>query len=109
MLEMDRATVEAAIEKYSARVGDLIGVSKKFVIDQRTNGIFAALTENPDPMHNDLIWAKAIGGTIVYGYLQVSMLTMVWKDIGMPISSDVAYTLNYRLNSARRRPQSRRG
>jgi hypothetical protein len=34
------------------------------------------------------------------------MLTMVWKDIGMPIySSDVAYT----LNKVRRCPQSRKG
>jgi acyl dehydratase len=104
MLGMDRASVEAAVEKYGRRVGDIIGVSKKFVIDQRTNDIFGALIENPDPMHNDPAWAKAspIGGTIVYGYLQVSLLTMVWKDIGMPIySSDVAYTLNYGLNKVR--------
>ncbi len=104
MLGMDRATVEAAIEKYGNRVGEVIGVSKKFVIDQRTNDIFGALTENPDPMHNDVHWAKAspIGSTIVYGYLQVSMLAMIWKDIGLPIySSDVAYTLNYGLNKVR--------
>ena len=104
MLGMDRATVEAAIEKYGKRVGEVIGVSKKFVIDQRTNDIFGALTENPDPMHNDVLWAKAspIGSTIVYGYLQVSMLAMIWKDIGLPIySSDVAYTLNYGLNKVR--------
>ena len=101
---MDRATVEAAIEKYGKRVGEVIGVSKKFVIDQRTNDIFGALTENPDPMHNDVLWAKAspIGSTIVYGYLQVSMLAMIWKDIGLPIYSlDVAYTLNYGLNKVR--------
>jgi acyl dehydratase len=104
MLGMDRATVEAAVEKYGKRVGEVIGVSKKFVIDQRTNDIFGTLIENLDPMHNDVAWSKAspIGGTIVYGYLQVSMLSMVWKDIGMPIySSDVAYTLNYGLNRVR--------
>jgi acyl dehydratase len=101
---MDRATIDAAIEKYSKRIGEIIGVSKKFVIDQRANDIFGALTENPDPMHNDVAWASSspIGSTIVYGFLQVAMIAMIWKDIGMPIyTSDAAYTLNYGLNKVR--------
>jgi acyl dehydratase len=101
---MDRETIDAAIEQYSKRIGHVIGVSKKFVIDQRINDIFGALTENPDPMHNDVAWAKSspFGGTIVYGYLQLAMAAMIWKDIGMPIyTSEEAYTLNYGLDKVR--------
>ena len=66
-------------------LGEVIGVSKKFVIDQRINDIFSAVIENLDPMHNDPGWANAspFGSTIVYGYLQLSLAAMIWKDIGM--------------------------
>jgi acyl dehydratase len=104
VVRMDRQTIDTAIEKYRELAGEIIGISKSFVIDQRTNDIFGALIENLDPMHNDVDWSKAspIGGTIVYGYFQVCLISMIWKDIGMPIySSDVAYTLNYGLNKVR--------
>jgi acyl dehydratase len=104
LVKMDRQAIDAAIEKYGARIGEIIGVSKTFVIDQRINDAFGALSENLDPMHNDVNWATAspIGGTIVYGYLQVSLVSMIWKDIGMPIyTSGAAYTLNYGLNRVR--------
>jgi acyl dehydratase len=104
LVVMDRRAIDAAIEKYGARTGEIIGISKTFVIDQRINDIFGALSENLDPMHNDVDWARSspIGGTIVYGYLQVSLVSMIWKDIGMPIyTSHVAYTLNYGLNKVR--------
>ena len=103
-VRMDRQTIGAAIEKYSKLSGEIIGISNSFTIDQRTNDIFGALIENLDPMHNDVDWSKAspIGGTIVYGYFQVCLISMIWKNIGMPIySSDVAYTLNYGLNKVR--------
>jgi|SRR5215472_2292087 len=104
LVRMDRQTIDAAIEKYSKRIGEVIGVSKTFVIDQRINDIFGAVIENLDPMHNDVQWARSspIGGTIVYGYFQVCLISMIWKNIGMPIySTDVAYTLNYGLNKVR--------
>jgi acyl dehydratase len=104
LVRMDRQIIDAAIEKYSKRISEVIGVSKTFVIDQRINDIFGAVIENLDPMHNDVQWARSspIGGTIVYGYFQVCLISMIWKDIGMPIySSDVAYTLNYGLNKVR--------
>ena len=104
VVRMDRQTIDAAIKKYRELSGEFIGTSKSFVIDQRTNDIFGALIENLDPMHNDVDWARAspIGSTIVYGYFQVCLISMIWKNIGMPIySSDVAYTLNYGLNKVR--------
>jgi acyl dehydratase len=103
-MRMDRETIDAAIEEYGKRIGEVIGVSKKFVIDQRINDIFGAVIENLDPMHNDPGWANAspFGSTIVYGYLQLSLAAMIWKDIGMPIyTSDKAYSLNYGLNRVR--------
>jgi acyl dehydratase len=99
LVRMDRQTIDAAIEKYSKRIGEVIGV-----IDQRINDIFGAVIENLDPMHNDEQWARSspIGSTIVYGYFQVCLISMIWKNIGMPIySNDVAYTLNYGLNKVR--------
>jgi len=74
-MRMDRETIDAAIEEY----GKL----------------------NLDPMYNDPGWANAspFGSTIVYGYLQLSLAAMIWKDIG--ITSDKAYSLNYGLNRVR--------
>ena len=42
MLGMDRATVEAAVEKYGKRVGEVIGVSKKFAPSTSAPMIFLA-------------------------------------------------------------------
>ena len=103
-MRMDRETIDAAIEEYGKRIGKVIGVSKKFVIDQQINDIFGAVIENLDPMHNDPGWANAspFGSTIVYGYLQLSLAAMIWKDMGIPIcTSDKAYSLNYGLNRVR--------
>jgi acyl dehydratase len=79
--EWTRQTIDAAINKYSELSGEIIGTSKSFVIDQRTNDIFGALIENLDPMHNDVDWARAspLGSTIVYGYFQVCLISMIWR------------------------------
>ena len=101
---MKRATVEEAIAFYSHKIGEVIGISEEFVIDQRLNDVFGEITENPDPMHNDKEWAEksSFGGTIVYGFLQLSLVSKIWKEIGMPIyTSDESYTLNYGVDRVR--------
>ena len=48
---MKREDVENAMREYEGKIGEVIGVSKKFVIDQKMNDIFGTIIENPDPMH----------------------------------------------------------
>ena len=47
LVRMDRQIIDAAIEKYSKRISEVIGVSKTFVIDQRINDIFGAVGPQP--------------------------------------------------------------
>lgn len=101
---MKRGTVEAAVEHFSAKIGHVIGVTKEFSIDQRMNDVFGALTGNPDPMHNDPEWAETspLGGPVIYGFLQSSLITGFWKELGMPlVTSDESYTFNYGLDRLR--------
>ena len=96
--------VERAVREYETRVGEVIGVSRDYVIDQKMNDIFGTIIENPDPMHNDPEWAaqSPLGGTVVYGFLQLALTTVIWKDIGMPlVTSDEAYALNYGVDRVR--------
>ena len=101
---MKREDVEAAEKQLSGKLGQVIGVTKEFIIDQRLNDVFGALTGNPDPMHNDPEWAETspLGGTVIYGFLQSSLITGFWKELGMPlVTSDESYTFNYGLDRLR--------
>jgi acyl dehydratase len=96
--------VESAVREYQRRIGEVIGVSKEYVIDQKMNDIFGTVIENPDPMHNDPDWAaqSPLGGTVVYGFLQLALTTVIWKDLGLPlVTSDEAYALNYGVDRVR--------
>ncbi len=96
--------VEAAVRQYQPRIGEVIGVSRDYVIDQKMNDIFGTIIENPDQMHNDPSWAaeSPLGGTVVYGFLQLSLTTVIWKELGLPlVTSDEAYALNYGVNRVR--------
>ena len=88
--------VERAVREYEPRVGQVIGESGEYVVDQKMNDIFGTVIENPDVMHNDPEWAaqSPLGGTVVYGFLQLALTTVIWKDLGMPlVTSDEAYAL----------------
>lgn len=101
---MKRELVEATIAEYSGRIGEVIGVTDEFVIDQQTNDAFGHLTDNPDPMHNDPEWARntPLGGTVVYGFLQASLISRFWKEIGMPlVTTDESYMFNYGIDRMR--------
>ncbi len=101
---MKREDVENAMREYEGKIGEVIGVSRKFVIDQKMNDIFGTIIENPDPMHNDPEWAAAspLGGTVVYGWLQLALTTVIWKDLGLPlVTSNEAYALSYGVDKVR--------
>lgn len=96
--------VERAVREYEPRVGQVIGESREYVIDQKMNDIFGTIIENPDQMHNDPEWAAGspLGGTVVYGFLQLALTTVIWKDLGLPlVTSEEAYALNYGVDRVR--------
>ena len=94
------------IGEYKRRVGEEIGVSEWFPIEQVSTDVFGAVTHNLDPMHNDPEWAREQGpwgGTVAHGFLVLSLvLSKCWKEIGLPIySTDRMYAVNYGLDRVR--------
>jgi acyl dehydratase len=86
--------------------GQEIGVSDWLTIDQDMITRFGHLTRDIDPLHLDPEWAKAngpFGGTTAYGFLTMSMLSyllrdMLEKDLR---SVDMGLFLNYGFEKLR--------
>lgn len=77
--------------------GEELGASNWFEIDQRRVDKFADLTEDYQWIHVDVDRAAAeLGGTIVHGFLTMSLLTRlsqeIWRVEG--ISRQIYYGLN---------------
>lgn len=83
-------------------IGTELGVSRWITLGQEDNDLFARATRDPDPLHIDPDWARRegpFGGTIIFGFLTLGMLTHLANDIGLPRGSK--YQLNYGLNRVR--------
>jgi acyl dehydratase len=90
------------------RVGQPIGSSDWFLIDQRRIDAFAEATADPDPMHIDPVWCAAnspFKTTIAFGFLTVSLLThLSHRAIGWLNSTSAdegGYALNYGFDRLR--------
>ena len=90
------------------RIGEEIGVSPWFLIDQARIDAFAEATVDPDPMHVDPAWCAAhspFKTTIAFGFLTVSLLTHLSHQAIGWISSTHAdnggYALNYGFDRLR--------
>lgn len=89
------------LEDMQAKVGEVIGTSDWFVIDQKRIDHFADTTEDHQFIHVDPDAAKAtpFGGTIAHGFLTVSMLAPMMKSaVEKP---DVRMSVNYGFNKLR--------
>ena len=77
-------------------VGQTLGVSDWVTINQAQVNQFADCTGDHQWIHVDPERAKAspLGGTIVHGYLVLSLLPMLTADLGL-VPAGVAYALNY--------------
>ena len=84
-----------------SQVGEVIGTSGWFLLDQDRIDRFADTTEDHQFIHVDPEAAKAtpFGGTIAHGFLTLSMLSaMMNSGIAKP---DVQMSVNYGFNKVR--------
>ncbi len=92
------------IQMLRGQIGQAIYTSKAFTLSQREVDVFAALTENIDPMHNDPEWTKSSpwGQTIVHGLFELSLISKFYKEAGLPIyTTEEMYAMNYGLDRVR--------
>jgi acyl dehydratase len=101
---MNAATKETlTVEQIKARVGQNIGTSRWFTIDQSRIDGFADVTEDHQFIHVDEKRAKAetpFGGTIAHGYLTLSLLAPMGYDALHTIANR-AMGINYGLDKVR--------
>ena len=83
-----------------ANVGENIGTSDWFVIDQARINAFADTTEDHQFIHVDPEAAKAtpFGGTIAHGFLTLSMIAAMMSKLDKP---KVQMTVNYGFGKVR--------
>jgi acyl dehydratase len=88
------------LEEMQSKVGEVIGTSGWFLIDQHRIDQFADCTEDHQFIHVDPEAAKAtpFGQTIAHGFLTVSMLAPMMSALEKP---QVAMSVNYGFNKVR--------
>src|SRR3546814_13451512 len=90
------------LEDYRHFVGEKIGVSRWFLIDQKRIDGVASVTEDEQFIHVDPAAAaqSAFGGTIAHGFLSLSMLSAM-SYAAVPSIVGAEMTINYGLNNVR--------
>jgi acyl dehydratase len=91
------------VKELRGRLGQELGTSAWFTVEQGLIDEFARSTKDLDQLHVNPAWAARetpYGGTIAFGFWTLSMLTHFSHEIGMwPV--DVDYALNYGLERVR--------
>ncbi|MGR3395131.1 MULTISPECIES: MaoC family dehydratase [Pseudooceanicola] len=89
-------------EELKGKVGEVVGTSKWFVIDQSRIDRFADVTEDWQYIHVDPEKAKQtpFGTTIAHGFLTLSMLSAMVYD-GGPQVDGVVMGVNYGFDKVR--------
>jgi acyl dehydratase len=96
--------IRELIAELHEKIGAVIYESPDFTVTQRELDVFAALTENIDPMHNDVDWAAKgpWGQTIVHGLFILGLVSKFYRESGLPIhTTDRMYALNYGFDRVR--------
>lgn len=91
------------VEEIKARIGQNIGTSKWFTVDQKRIDGFADVTEDHQFIHIDVERAKKetpFGGTIAHGFLTLSLLAPMGYD-ALPAIANRAMGINYGLDKVR--------
>ncbi len=98
----DESKPAIAIAELSQRVGQEVGLSRWFLIDQKRIDAFADATEDWQFIHVDPEAAKAtpFGSTIAHGFLTLSMLSAIAYD-ALPRVSGLAMGVNYGFDKVR--------
>lgn len=91
-----------SLEQYRQLVGQPIGVSRWFLLDQARIDHFAEVTEDQQFIHVDPVAAAQtrFGGTIVHGFLSLSLLTAMSVS-ALPVLEGTEIGINYGVNSLR--------
>lgn len=98
---MSKETLTA--DEIKSRVGQNIGTSRWFTVDQKRIDGFADVTEDHQFIHIDVERAKKetpFGGTIAHGFLTLSLLAPMGYD-ALPTLSNRAMGINYGLDKVR--------
>nr|WP_087575608.1 MaoC family dehydratase [Sphingomonas sp. CDS-1] len=85
------------------RIGEEIGVSGWITVEQSMVDEFARATKDYQPIHNDPAFAAStpFGGTIVHGFLTLSLLTHLITSSDADPAKDVRTVLNYGTDKVR--------
>jgi acyl dehydratase len=88
------------LEELQARVGEVIGTSAWYLIDQQRIDRFADCTEDHQFIHVDPEAARAtpFGQTIAHGFLTAAMLAPMMSGLDQPA---VAMSVNYGFDKLR--------
>lgn len=81
--------------------GEEIGFSSWVTVTQEMISGFADVTLDPDPMHIDPEWARQntpYGGTIAFGFLTLSLLTHMLRDVMLKRNETTEHEGGYYLN-----------
>lgn len=98
----DRAAVPVPVSELPGRIGQEVGVSRWFEIDQARIEAFAQVTEDEQFIHVDPAAAAAtpFGGTIAHGFLTLSLASAMSYDAVAPLE-DVVMGVNYGFDKLR--------
>lgn len=93
---------EISLDAYRALLGQELGVSRWFAIDQARIDAFADVTEDHQFIHVDPARAAAtpFGGTVAHGFLSLSMLAAMAFD-AQPSIAGRAMAVNYGFDRVR--------
>lgn len=91
------------VEQLQAKVGQELGTSRWFPVDQSRIDAFADLTEDPQWIHVDPERAAKetpFGGTIAHGFLSLSLLSAMAMDV-VPSIEGTVMGINYGFDKVR--------
>jgi len=90
------------IEEFRSLLGQLVGESRWFAIDQGRIDRFAAVTEDDQFIHTDPDRAREtpFGGTIAHGYLTLALLSAMVFDC-IPAPEGEVMGMNYGFDKVR--------
>jgi acyl dehydratase len=91
-----------SIDELRQKVGQEVGVSQWFDIDQKRIDVFADVTEDHQFIHVDPVAAKTspFGGTIAHGFLTLSMLSKL-ANSSLPSLKGRTMGVNYGFDKVR--------
>jgi acyl dehydratase len=92
----------ASLEEIRARIGEEVGISSWFSIDQERIDNFAEATEDRQFIHLDPAGAAAagLGGTIAHGFLSLSLLSLMGAE-AMLMPENMKLVFNYGFDRVR--------